>query len=500
MKMNRYENMGNFLQFFASVYSQNPNLEIDRDTLYSYLATYGLTEEEIKDREIGDNFQSWIDSFQNDPNLAVFYTERQPGFLQFHNKKSTGDKHVKLYLSYSKDDINHCVNKIFKYIAEQDMPTCSKVSHKLRSDSVVLRMANFNDAAKVINFINGDYELSNYAKETNPFSIKHGAVGIAYDDMLSYNATLSFIMEEYFKSCRSNNMLSYVSVEHFREFASQYFFDNFKDKASIYKFAQKDIVVQNNHRFKSLGHELLNYQQVIELICISLDAKANVNDYNTFYSNVENKEYTDKKVDYYNNVIYGDVKQQTQIDETKLINSYIDLAIDKYGSDRVHLYLEDYVRGNLKAITRNNDLRDLFEKYMTPSKLVSITGNIEDYVNNYIQIKKEKEQAKAVDDYNMFLYASIETYKKYGYKQLYRAVIEGTNGNYNYFTNGNNGYRDYLKHNVSPHAILNYCGTAIQMYNNGETSNDIINEYCSVISGYVMDLSEQQYSTSCSTK
>ena len=190
-------------------------MEINRDTIYSHLALYGLTEEDVKNREIDYNFQSWINNFQNDPNLAVYYTERQPGFLQFQNKKSLGDKHVKLYLSYPADKINYCVNKIFKYVADQDMPTCSKVSKKLRSDSVVLRMANFDDAAKVINYINSDYELTSCAKETNPFSIKHGVVGVAYDDMLSYNTTLSFVMEEYFNYCRRNNVLTNAHNEWF---------------------------------------------------------------------------------------------------------------------------------------------------------------------------------------------------------------------------------------------------------------------------------------------
>lgn len=502
MKMNRYQNMEQFLHFFASIYIQNPDLEIDRDTIYSNLAIYGLTDEEIKDREIGDNFQSWINNFQNDPNLAVYYTDKQPGFLQFHNKKSLGDKHVKLYLSYPKDKINHCVNKIFKYIADQDMPTCSKVSHKLRSDSVVLRMANFNDAAKVINYINGDYELSTSAKETNPFSIKHGVVGIAYDDMLSYNMTLSYVMEEYFNYCRANNVLSYVSVEHFREYANQYFTDNFKSRDSICEFSEKDFVISRKHRFNNIGEELLNYEQVLHLICLSLNENANINDYRDFYSKVADKQYSKEKIDYYNSVVNNNVMQQTEVsgNEIRLVNSYIDLAMKKYGPDKVHLYLEDYVRGNVKSITRNNDLRDLFEKYMTPSKLVSITGNIEDYVNNYIQTKKQNEQDRAIDNYNMFLYASIETYKKYGYKQLYRAVIEGTNGNYNYFTNGNNGYRNYLSQNVLPKDILNYCGTAIQMYNNSEPSNDVINEYCGVISGYVMDQSESQYNSSSAVR
>lgn len=495
--MNRYQNMEEFLKFFASVYNENPDLEIDKNTIYSNLAIYGLTQEDINDRYIGDNFENWIDNFQNDPNLSVYYTQIQPGFLQFQNKKSLGDKHVKLYLSYPKDKINHCVNKIFEYISKEDMPTCSKVSRSIRSDSVVLRMDNFNDAAKVINYINRDYELSNYTKETNPFSIKHGAVGIAYDDMLSYNMTLSYVMEEYFNYCRSNNILSLVSVEHFRQYANEYRDNYFKSEDGIYEFSQKDIVVEYQKRFNSIGDELLNYEQVLELICTSLNADANIYDYDNFYRIVKDKRFSDKKVDYYNNVINSKVMQQRKVDEIQIINSYIELAINKYGSDNVHLYLEDYIRGNVNAITRENDFRDLFKQYIPSSKLISLTGNINDYVNNYIQTKQQNMQ---MDNYNMFLYASIETYKKYGYRQLYCAIVEGIKGNYTYFTNGNYQYRKYLSENILPKDILNYCSIAIQMNNNSEPSNDVINEFCGMISGYAMGENESQYNSSGSTK
>lgn len=497
--MNRYQNMEKFLQFFASIYIENPDLEISNKTIYSNLAIYGLTQADIDDRYIGDKFENWINKFQNDPNLLVYYTERQPGFLQFHNKKNQGDKHVKLYLSYSKDKIEHCVDKIFKYISEEDMPTCSKVARATRSDSVVLRMDNFDDAAKVINFINSDYELTSSAKDTNPFSIKHGVVGIAYDDMLSYNSTLSYVMEEYFNYCRSNNILSSVSVENFREYVNQYHDYYFKNNEGIYEFSQKNMVTEYKSRFNSIGEELLNYDQVLELICISLNGESNIYDYRNFHNIVKDQQYSNKKVEYYNNVVNTKINQQQEINEMEIINSYIDLAIEKYGTNDVSFYLQEYIKGNINAITRTNDFRELFKKYVPPSKLISLTGNVSAYVNNYIETKKTNQQNIQMNNYNIFLFASIETYKKYGYNQLYSAIINGMKGDFSYFTNGNYEYRKYLNQNISSKDILRYCNVAIQM-NNGEPSNDIINEYCNIISGYAMGENDSQYNSSSSVR
>lgn len=497
--MNRYQDMEDFLKYFAAIYGQNPNLSIDYGTIYSNLAMYGLNEKEINDREIVQNFQGWIDRFKNNPNLDVYYTERQPGFLQFQNRKSIGDKHVKLYLSYPKKKINNCVNKIFDYISKEDMVTCSKVSHSLRSDSVVLRMNNLSDAFKVINYINGDHELRKYAKETNPFSIKQGVVGIAYDNMLSYNSTLASVMEDYFKKCRNDNTLSYVSVTHFREFINQYINSVLKNKEDIKRFSKKNMVIKHENRFASIGEELLNYEQILELIHVSLNSHADINDYKNFYYKILDNKYSEQRINYYNDVINNKVVEQTEINEIELINSYLDLAINKYGSDKVYLYLERYVNGDVNAITRDNNFRSLFQQHIPPAKLTSIIGDINTYINKYINLKKQN------DNYNMFLYGSIETYKKYDYNQLHTAVINAINGNYEYFTNGQYGYRNYLCNNVLPGDILKYCSIAIQMHNGNNNINNnspasIVNEYCNIISGYKVNQEESQYNSSSSVK
>ena len=56
--------------------------------------------------------------------------------------------------TFAKEDMESCVMQIFDFIGQNKFETYSKVSDVIRSDAIVLRMANINDAKKVINFIN----------------------------------------------------------------------------------------------------------------------------------------------------------------------------------------------------------------------------------------------------------------------------------------------------------------------------------------------------------
>ena len=163
--MDRFGAIESFLRYFSSLYQANPNLVITEDTFYSALAEYGLTEEEIKEKRlhkinpnIKDNFFSgWIDNFKDNPDLNVYYTERQGRFLQFQTDDGsmTADCY-KLYLSFPEDKMYSCVNAIFQFIAHNKIKTFSKVADCLRSDSVVLRIVSKEDTKKVIDFVNNN--------------------------------------------------------------------------------------------------------------------------------------------------------------------------------------------------------------------------------------------------------------------------------------------------------------------------------------------------------
>lgn len=399
--MNRSAQMDGFLQYWAKIYEQNPNYAISTDDLYTSLMNYGLTEQEYLNSSIGSNFSRWISHFENNPNLMVYHDLRQSAFLQFRSKGDLGTQHVKLYLSYPPDKMEYCVNKIFDFIAKNKMINGSKVADRVRSDSIVLRMTNYDDAIKVMDFINRDPELVMYAKPTNPFMMRNGKVAVSYDDNISYNSTLAMMMGEYFNYCRRNHTLENVNLRDFRNYVNAYYQNTFKDPNLLRNFRYHSKVVGMIKRFDSVGACLNNYAQVLKLMVMQLDDGMNMERYRSFYLEAKDYSRNQQWTEYYNNLLNGvpqkskeSLEQTADMAEIALINSYIQFAKRKYQkTSSVIAYLKKYIEEeNINAITRDGNFREKFQNGMTPKRALFIMQeNIEEYVGKIIPEEVEVE-------------------------------------------------------------------------------------------------------------
>ena len=455
--MNRIKEIDKFLKDWAKIYSQNPYYNIDSDVLYSSLMNYGLSDQEKNNYDISSLFTNWINHFQNNPSLNVYHTMQQSAFLQFRSYGPLGMKHIKLYLSFPRDKMEYCVNKIFDFLAANNIPNGSKVSNRLRSDSVVLRLTNFEDTKKVIDYINSDSTLSTSAKSTNPFIMRDGVVGVAYDDNISYNICISMMLGIYFSKCRKNNTFENVNVNDFKNFVNSFIQNVFNDSNNIKAFMNLPEVNDLSKRFKNLEECILNFEQVLNLISYQLEDTMNLDKFHQFYKNATNNDINIQKIDKYNLILSKILSfENNSIEKTKLLNEYIDYAYLKYNNEQeVILYLRSYIeKNNLNAITRDKNFRNKFSQCLSPNIVLNIVNyNINDYVHKII-INKNNSNLDSL--YKVFLKACMETYDKYGYQQLKNAIFYGLNGNYNYFTNGNGNYRDLLR-NVSPEEFLQLC-------------------------------------------
>lgn len=485
--MNRAKEMDEFLKWFAKLYYQNPNYPISKNMLYSYLATYGLSQSELQDRNIEANFEIWQNHYKNNPNLHVFYTEKQPGFLQFQSYTDMGFHQVKLYLSFSKEHMEDCVNTIFSYIASQNMKTFSKVANKVRSDSVVLRMTNIEDALKVIQYINSVPSLNMYAKQTNPFIMRVGKVGVAYDNRISYNETLALLLEQYFLKCRQDNNLKKVSRKHFLNYVKQFHMNTFRNPNQLRQFANSPQISKLVSKFQNIGAALTNYDYVIQLIGMSLDEKMSMQQFIDFHREASDMTKNNQMTNYYNSFLQNDyhnsignnVKQNDDEMKRKILNEYIDLAIQKYGEHKVGRYLEEYVSGHSDVITRECDFRKKFATYLSTRKVLELTNyDVTRYVQNYIQEKKQSTVMVDNSSFELVMNACKATYQKYGYRQLKEAIEKGCSGLYDYFTNGNGKYRSQLQSSVSAQQFTQYCQQIIRTYGDNIAKTNDFYECC----------------------
>lgn len=431
--------MNSFIKNLKKTYLSSSDISITPDIIYKELCVYGLSNKEKENNYVRDVFGNLENYFRNS-NLQVYEDERQKNFLQFRNCNPQS-KCIKLYVSFPKEYIETAAIKIFGYIASNNMPTMSKMSQYIRSDSIVIRLINPSDAKLVLNYINSDKDLNRYAKQTNPFSLKEGIVGIGYDAMLSYNDVLSYIMCQYFNDLQKNNYLNYASLDSFANYVSNYHRMFFEDINNQQYFKNTDMFSKTRYRFNNDEEAINNFEQVIRLISCVVNNDINKDKFFTMFEQfgIDNKQNVDKPIN------------NNYEEQINLLNEYINYASKKYGLNDVYLYLQKYMEGNNNAITREMNFRDKFINTIDYNSLRRIVNNnCKEYVNNYTIYNQID------NNYQLFINSCIATLNKYGKLQMLKAIYEAKNGNFAYFTNGIEHYRNQMVEKVNYQMIDKY--------------------------------------------
>ena len=382
--MNNNE-INNFIMYMAKIYMQNPYLEIKSDTIYYELMRYGISDAELKNKSLLNEFIN-LKNHYNQGNVKAFVHPKQAGFLQLWNVKGKVEPEnlIKVYLSFPKENIEECVQIIFDYIDRNNISSHSKLADEIRSDSVVLRLENQNDAASVINFINNNAYLRSKAKTTNPFVGKHGICGFAYDELMSYNRVVSDVLSEYLNDLKSKNILMNASVNDFYKFVRNSYQNIFIDMTKLQEFIERENYNGTNTRFRSVGHQINNRRKIEEMLLYKLSG------------NLERK---------------SEQYQKNLNIKRGILNSYIEYELSQNQENQLYLQLDAFVdKGRYTFITRSNGFRDSFvNSNITGNDVIVITNNnIREY------IKKYKENKKVLYEYNKFKDSSIEYFKNYG--------------------------------------------------------------------------------------
>lgn len=496
------EKIDEFIKYYATIYHQNPQLEITDNTMYAALKNYGLSQEEINDPIIRDQIDELKANFKSAKSLQVFETDEQAHFLQFMKEHPTDPncKVVKLYLSIPKPYISYASQRIFDYVERCRMVSYSKVAEKVRSDGIVLRLASEKDARAVLNFINSDPGLQSIARETNPFSLKEGIVGIGYDDNISYNTIVSEILSKYFNSFRNSNQLLSASRESLANFVNKFYQDTFINYSNLINLTIDIGFVKSSKKYDHVGKEILDYEQIVRLLLNICSNNLNINQYFEFFNECKDESLNSRLVaqydDIYSQLINLQLLSQNNVDIDEnlenLLEEFISYALTKYQSvDTVSNALSLFLDGNLDAITRDNNYRQRLGA-QDINKLIAIVGpNVNSYVQNIangatkrveqpvnqyqnmdnsvssyneqVEVKKSPSQA-----YDLLCNAALDIAARIGLKQLIVALKSAELGNFSYFPNG-----EAIATQLNPSDIEKYC--LYYLTEQGFKANDIVN-------------------------
>ena len=287
-KKTRVEQMEELLHYLQQLYLSNPDKKINSNDIYRIISKYKLNqpEELYLDSNINIRrcFEQWTMDYINNPNLKAFCNPNQPNFLTFTNLNDINDQCYKLYVSFPEEHLYSCVNEIFKFIAQNNIKTVSKVADRIRTDSVVIRLTNEKDAIRVINHINGTESIRKHCNPVNPFLITMDNVGLGYGAWLSYNSLLSFLLEKYFNSKIFTNTIKETSLKDFAGFINTLYHNLLTNPIFLNYFLEEPYINGEINRLKRNNNitteEILSsIKNNLELIRTSITPEKDSRDY-----------------------------------------------------------------------------------------------------------------------------------------------------------------------------------------------------------------------------
>lgn len=367
--MSRLQEMDNFLKVYATYMEQNPNFKPNYETIYDSLAIYGIKNKDINS-SLFNIFDSWKNRYNDSKykNLRVYWIERQKKFLHFVNYKGNYSRAFKLFVSFPKDKIFDGTNYIFDFINNKNIESYSKVTDSVRSDDVIIRITNKKDLDKIFKFINSNSFIVNNCQKTNPFIMRNGVVGFAYDDTESYNYCLAKILSIYFNNIKDTNNFENCNLNNFQLFVDDFYKKTFITKENLNNFNLD--IIYNYNGYGDDSEKLLVFKQIIELLKFAVRGDFDFKNYCSFIDNCRNNRN--------NELIKKSFRNQLNKDSIN-INEIKDLFLEsclytcnKYGKDHLISALKMANGGSFSKFSNDNNYRIRMNNDIPKSYLKSL--------------------------------------------------------------------------------------------------------------------------------
>lgn len=383
MQVSRSEERELFLKYLSNIYLLNPSLPISYDTIYHELTKFVIYEGE--QAVIGNDSLLAVQLGLNNRfrgNSRVHTFSSNGGYfwaienrMGKDDKKFLSDMHnsIKLYVSADLDNIYRVAEQLFNFMINEGIVMQCKVSKDMRNDALVCRVRTSEDVLKISKYLDSLSYSANV--RPNPFLYDNGKVSVAKDGTLSYNSTLSKLLNGYLNLKRATRSLDKVSCQDFNNFIN--------NQINMLKSNQK---VYFMHLYKLSGED--SYRDFI-MICNLISKNLNDSLSLEWIFKYAVSDLDDNKYNY------------SKHDEDKVLYVINSLA-NYYSIEYVHQVIMKFIEtGNLNLFTRRNDIRAVVSENFSGEAIKAIVSNL---------------------GWNAFISASKATYEKYGEEWLYNAI------------------------------------------------------------------------------
>lgn len=377
--MTKSEERNLFLKYLATVYRQNPDLEIKKDTIYDELSRFNV-DNKGPSRIDKTSLLGVQVALQNRFPYRYFSNGY---FWVIENREGMSDKDyrqamqtsIKMYVAIDLEKLPLVCAKVFEFMIKEHIVMSSKLSMNMRNDALVIRVAKREEALRVMDFLN----KLNYKPKVkpNPFTFEaNSKVSLAMDGNLSYNSTLAKLMTEYLKYKRAGNRLSDVSEENFRNYVKFVIDDAKENRRPEYK---KIYMYNDPSRFN-------DFIMICELIIHNIDGMT-LDDF--FRHQGENVTYP------LEGPIYTETEQEKVLYVINRLSNY-------YSVENMHLIIMKYINEEkINYFTRKDGIRSIVQNNFSPKRFKEIISYM---------------------GWKALLKASFDTRLKYGDRQLYSAL------------------------------------------------------------------------------
>lgn len=462
---NRIKKIDEFIKYLAKIELQNPNYYLNPDSVYRLMTRYGVSKSESQYSIRSNDFPKWIDEFKDSERMRVFVSEQWKYFCQFitkdtneYRKLKENLNHIKLYIPVDSAHIQKSAKMIFDFISKNNITHASKIGSDIRCDDIVIRLANPEDAVKIMDFVKNNRYIQEGLIDANPFVPSVNGVGFVCDGCLSFNNSISILLCSYINGLKKDKDLSSASFDGFKKYMDLYSKYLFDTGIEDYNLCDRHPSFQNTGIFYNVKdiRGVYSLRGIFELFDMSLKDDFSLDKYFELYNNLlDPDEY------------YGKKKKETDTSEIDCegikLRVLIDVMKNKYGEDVAINQISKYIDSGREAlISRDYGLRFSIGNDDFRNKIIDKVNSEGTDIRTFITDTSKKKKSK--EEYLMD--ACYLTYLKY--EDLYRSGENDKDGlswasgalgslirknQYNGFTR-DTGCRENLLNNVTPDDAL----------------------------------------------
>lgn len=395
----RQKDITSFLKYAYEFKNACPE-DISEDYIYTELKNYDVHNKDVNTPYNPGYFTYLTEFYKNNKVLDVFNDSSQSDFLQVQHFKSNQRadlNFLKLYVNVTKEGYFDCARDLLDFLSKHpEIEHMSKISKTCRSDQIVMRVRDMDGIYKIIDFIAHNNYFKNSLRNSNPFLMKYGAVGLAFDNLLSYNGLMSHYIFEYINTkssvdeISSDDFVKYISNV-YNELINSDVNDTYINYLSSYVFSD-DLQYLKSLGLKTSVSDVMFIHTSILNQFVKLYNSESLIDLNNLFEKSKDNEYKNSIIQSLDDKYKNYKEISSTLYYKKIIDDFIIYASIKYHSATdPAIRLDNFSKLRIKDpdkainfITKDNGFRDKFRN-ISPDIIYKITNsNIYGYVDDLI--------------------------------------------------------------------------------------------------------------------